>query len=363
MLKRISRFNYWDFIDVNPILKDQVDRRKFDYNQYSWMFDPSFSSKYEREYKSGRREAIFEFADINTFFLQYKWVRDQLQRWIHWNNQETRKWIRSLLFGSQRGRRNERNPRALQEIIERDKKVFIHLLRLRKSGHKLTGPSSTKSGKDTRRSSAFVILAKRYNMSEEGIRAVYRHYGKFQKAQEGIVSAKIDAALRRMLNDLYGKFVFTRDIRRSRRILTEIIQKQTKKVKETKSNLYRECRALMEEFRKPANQRRELGNSFALSLLTNEFGKWWQGAIAEYYPWGPTQKGFVSFLKDCQLPVRNNRLFLPYHSAILTLVETLYRGHETPSAEEIRGELDDFKVEKWLSALGTLPKRRATLDR
>jgi hypothetical protein len=348
MLKRIGRFNYWDFIDVNPILKDQVQRRRFDFREYAWMFDKDFSSKYQKEYESGYEEAIFEFAEVNPFFLQYKWVRDQLQRWVHWNNERTRKLIKRLLFGSQRGKRNETNPKQLREITDRDKKVFIKLLNLRNAGYKLTGSSLTKGGKETKKRSAFGFLSENYDMSEENVRAVYRHYNKFYKRQEAMVKSGSDGALRGMINFYYGRFPFAMLSYTPAYIRRQSLQKQTRKVKSTKSELYQECRVLMEELRNPARHEENREHSFALSLLTNHFGEHWQGRVAEYYPWGFTQEGFVSFLRECKIPVRHKRYFMPYHFAIQSLFETIYRTHESPSPGEFAGQLDDFKIEDWL---------------
>src|SRR5437867_3474829 len=98
MLHRISRFNYWNFVDINPILRQQFDERNFDLNEFRSMFDKDDSLRYEKSYKSGNVDALFEYARINPFFLRQRWVQDKVQMWILWPDENSRKWTNRLLF-------------------------------------------------------------------------------------------------------------------------------------------------------------------------------------------------------------------------------------------------------------------------
>ena len=207
---RISRFNYWNFLDINPLLRQKFDEREYDLTEFRWMFDKRLSQEYEKSYKSGNTEALFEYTEINRLFLHQPWVRDKLQMWLLRPDKNSQNWTKRLLFGDKSGRRNEANPASLKGIVERDQKIFIELLRLKKLGHSLTGSSSAKQSKDTQSQSIFFMLAKKYNVSEESIREVYRYYHKFYVEQAKLIEREIDIALRSMINKFYGKYPFGR---------------------------------------------------------------------------------------------------------------------------------------------------------
>ena len=134
LLLRIKRFNYWDFIDVNPIYKDDVAHGSFDFKSCLWMFKEEFCCKCKKDFEEARLEknkdirkekleAIFNFAKNNPFFLQYDWVIRALQDWVLWDSDKLLKEkIRRLLFKDKRGKRHAAN---LKEIIERDKKYLL----------------------------------------------------------------------------------------------------------------------------------------------------------------------------------------------------------------------------------------------
>lgn len=320
------------------------------------MFDKRLSQEYEKSYKSGNTEALFEYTEINRFFLHQPWVRDKLQMWLLRPDKNSQNWTKRLLFGDKSGRRNEANPASLKGIVERDQKIFIELLRLKKLGHSLTGSSSAKQSKDTQSQSIFFMLAKKYNVSEESIREVYRYYHKFYVEQAKLIEREIDIALRSMINKFYGKYPFGRYSYTPRYIRRDSIQVQTKVVKKIKGEIYSECKDLLRIYREDNKHQERVEYSFGESLLTNFFHPWWQGAISRYYPWGFTEKGFIEFLRDCKIRVEGNRYFLPYQWAIQNLVETVYRMSPNPSEEEFLNEIHDMKINNFFEVMGLLPK-------
>ncbi|MGA9408651.1 MAG: hypothetical protein WBW71_16070 [Bacteroidota bacterium] len=320
------------------------------------MFDKNLSQRYKESYESGNTEALFEYAEINRFFLHQQWVRDKLQLWLLRPDRNVKKWINRLLFGDKSGRRNETNPAGLQRIVERDKRIFIDMIRLRQKGYPLTGSSSSKKVVDTQSRSIFSKLAKKYNVGEESIRDVYKYYNKFYKEQAKLIDEETDRALRRMINKFYGRFPFNRYKYTPRFILRDSLQKQTKKIKRTKSEIYLECRRLLKIYKDPRLSKAQIEYNFETSILQNDFHRWWRGTISRYYPWGFTEEGFIRFLRDCKIILEGNRYFLPYQWAIQNLVEVIYRMSSNPTEEEFINELEDMNINGFFDVMGLLPK-------
>lgn len=181
-LKRLTRFNYWNYGAINPLFLQDINRQKADKDgkcppllftadtleaANAAIAHRNLSAEYQRDHDAGDLQAIFEYAKADVGAFRAPWVVTQIEAWRLENTAASRKKLQKL-FRAYTDDRGSRKMETLKTLIKRDQAMFKDIITLHEQGMPLRA-SQDSDGR-------FWTIAQRYGVKEGTVEEMYREY-------------------------------------------------------------------------------------------------------------------------------------------------------------------------------------------
>jgi hypothetical protein len=207
-VKGLTRFNYWHYPDVNPLLEQRSP--PFDTPQYATVdgvddiariAHKKLSARYCKAHQAGDPEAIFAYVKADVWAFRPLWVDQQIEAWRREASPESRKKFNRLMrmYWDDRGR--DSLPETVR-LIKRDQAIFKEIIKLCEEEH-LPFRSSRRSD------DCYTRIAQKYRLSAHGVEDIYKEYKRkadeLIKGYRRLPAPKIRTALERHIASKSGE--------------------------------------------------------------------------------------------------------------------------------------------------------------
>ncbi len=229
----ISRFHYHECAGVDPLslpyeqsISDSAHKR--------------LSKDYEKRFRAGDKNAIFEYAKKDALADKAPWIGVVRSQWIEQGTPEALRAYKKLntsLLAS----KGKRLPSTLINIIELDQKAFKYALERQKKGAPI--------------GASIMDAASHLNMSEESARKIYKYYRRLLERKVlaspyGVTWEKIKALFRPYSGGRIGlpEILSKKDLR----AIGEAVPRPLKRMKPqtTRSDIVTNLKKYLEEYDK-----------------------------------------------------------------------------------------------------------------
>jgi hypothetical protein len=169
--KSLTRFNYWDYPSINPLLLHCLDGTPELVVDYDAGAHRDLSAQFQGAYAAGDLQAIFVYVRADVWAFRSPWVVQQIEQWRQENTDASRALLHKLMTSYAGEGSGKRRLSTIHASIKKDQEIFKEVIRL----NQLQKPPKPLRSNDNE-TGCFEAVAESCFSNVDDVERIYKHY-------------------------------------------------------------------------------------------------------------------------------------------------------------------------------------------